>query len=578
MRVSYSSRLIRRNSLPRRFTRTVQSNSKEPPKPDDLKTEEDNKKTSSEPIKRGDDTGLIKYEIPDDSVDIPKKHVFQQLKIVRTADPIYTLEEAAQWVPADAMNRIWKYPKLGNSMGNIEYAFRSWDNANSVIVQFPDMTDILVIGAGLVGSATAYYTKKATNRSGDVCVIDRAPYSPHNCTAFCNGLISSQSKSQDIARMATLTKELIRNLKEDVLVTEEDFAQIKYRPCTHLILWPEEEVPEVLQSIERANVDGSYVEAKLPQELEIKYPWLRVTDSDVSIGTHGNQDEAIIDPVGLRNVYRTLGQAHGVNFIQAEALDFNMMYSMSAHGISPTAAGALVARVGSSSELRSCGYAYVLLALGHNTPFLEARAEMEPSMRDAFEDMHFIQPRLRIYFAFNSPSTPTIDFPVITDTDGSVLMREDYANNFKYYLNLDESDLFFDDDSQIFMDPDAEEPYQNLVHHSKKFQTYFEQVIRPRLAKRIPTMEDARFISAVSGFESYDMHDGAPIASPHPFHQKLLISGAFGSRMATLGPAVAAGLSEILIDGEETTFDMTQLYWDRVIRARKIDEFGILLK
>lgn len=571
-------RLFQYRNSSHRLARTVQTNSKQPKEPEDPENKIVDAESTSELLKPDTKSEVIKYELPDDNIDIPKKHVFQQLKIVRTADPIYTLEEAAQWVPPDAMSRVWKYPKLGNSLGNVEYSFRSWDNAHSVIVQFPDMTDAMIIGAGLVGSATAYYTKRAANRSGDVLVIDKAPYSPHNCTAFSNGLISSQSKSQDIARMASFTKELIRNLKEDVLVTEEDVAQIKYRPCSHLILWPEEEVPEVINSLERAHVDGAYTEAKLPQELEIKYPWLKVANTDVALGTHGNQDEAIIDPVGLRNVYRTLAQAHGANFIQAEALDFNTMYSMTANCVSPTSAGALVARVGSSGELRSCGYAYVLLSMGHNTPFFEARAEMEPEMRDVFEDLHFIQPRLRIYFAFNSQGTPMLDFPVITDTDGSLLMREDFACNFKYYLNIEESESFLDDDSQTFLDPEADEPYQNLVHHSKNFQEYFENVIKPRLVKRIPSMEDAQFISAVSGFESHDTHDGSPIVSPHPFHQKILISGAYGSRMATFGPAVAAGLTEIMIDGDETTFDMSQMYWDRVLRGRKIDEFESLLK
>lgn len=530
------------------------------------------------PVEIDIESRLTKYKLPDESIDIPKKHVFQQLTKVRTADPIYTLEEAAEYVPADSMIRYWKYPKLGESYGNLEYSLRSWDNERSVIVQFPDMTDVLIVGAGLIGSAVAYYIKRIASRSGDVVVIDKAPYSPNNCTAFCNGLISTQTKSQDIFRLATFTKELIRNLKEDILVTEEDYAQIKYRPCTHLVLWPEAEVTEVLKCIERNNIDGGFTEARLPHELEQKYPWLSVQNSDVSLGTHGNQDEAIIDPIGLRNLYRTLAQAHGANFILAEGLDFNTMYFKTSRQLSPMGAGAMVCRVGPSGELRNCGFAMTLLALGHNLPFLEARAEMEPEMRDSVEDLHFIQPRLRIYFSFNTPGTPVTDFPAITDTDGSVLIREDHAGNFKYYLTLEESETFFDDDSLTFMNPDADEPYQNLVHHSNEFQQYFDQVIKTRLVKRIPSMEDAKFLSAVSGFESYDTHDGSPIVSPHPFHAKVLLSGGFGSRMALFGPAAAAALSEIIISGEEQTFDMNNFYWDRVIRGRKIDEFESLVK
>lgn len=533
-------------------------------------------KKESAAKKLPEETSLQKYKIPDEDPDIPKKHVFQQIRRVHQEDPVFTLEQAAQFKMPDSFGKSWKYPTAFDQLGNMEYSFRSYDNEHSVITQFPDATDFLIVGSGLIGSATAYYTKKTTSRTGDVCVIDKDPYSPHNCTALCNGLISSQSKSRDISRIANLSKELIRTLRNDVLVENEDFAQIKYRPVTHLILWPEAEIGDVLDAVDTQIADGCFTRAKLPEELELTWPWLKVVDSDVRLGTHGDQDEALVDPIGLRNLYRTLAQAHGANFIQAEALDFNMQYNKTVEQMHPLSAGAMLARV-TSGQIKSVMVAKSLLCLGHNTPFLEAQAEMEDEMRDSIQDLHFIQPKLRLCFLFNSLAAPIINFPVITDTDGSILIRDDYAGTFKYYLTLEECEKFFEEDNERFMNLDSDNPFPNLYHKAKEFENYFVNVIKPRLVKRIPAMEDANFLLANSGFESVNTYDASPIISLHPFHQKIVLSGGYGKRLLTFAPLAAASLSELIIHDEEELFDVTKFYWDRVMKGRRIDEFHCLV-
>lgn len=527
-------------------------------------------------IRRTQPNPLDNHLIPSENTDEPKKHVFQQITSTRLKDPIYTMDQAAAYRPSDNNRLVWKYPAIAQNIGYLEYNLRSWDNEYSTVFEFPDVTDLVVVGCGLVGSATAYYLKKTASRAADVVAFDRDPYSTHNETAICNGLISSQSKSQDVSRIAALSKELIRNLQNDVLVTPDDFAQINYRPCTHLILWPDHEVDDVMDSISMQIADGAAVDAKLPYELETTFPWLNAQNTDIAIGTHGNQDEALVDPIGLRNLYRTLAQAHGVSFIQAEALDFNTVHHRTQVEVSNFATGALICR-NVSGELRQVSFAKILLHLGHNTPFLELKSEMEAYLRDSIEDLHFLQPKLRICIHFNSMMAPVINFPVITDTDGSMLIREDFAGNFKYYLTLEESGKFFDDDMERFMDLDSHEPYMNIYHRSKLFEDYFNNVIKPRLVKRIPVMEDAKFLVAHSGFESYNLHDGSPIMSLHPYHLKILVGGGYGKRMMNFAPLAAASFAELMLLEEERTFDMTHFYWDRRLKGRTIQEFSSLV-
>lgn len=548
--------------------------------------EKDAKNSSNETADVQDESGLLKrkpdenqvqqFELPHDDTT-PKKHVFQELRKPQHPSPIYTIAEASEYASMENLVLYYRYNKLAQQHTDSEYALRGINNEDTIIFHFPEITDFVVVGGGLVGSATAYYMKKQTSRAADVIVLDKDPYSPHNNTALCNGLITSQSKSQDISRIGTLSKELIRTLKNDLVVTNEDFLKINYRPCTHLILWPESEIPDVMKSIELQMEDGLYTEAKLPGELEASYPWLRAIGTDVGLGTHGNQDEALVDPIALRNLYRTLAQAYGVNFIKAEVIDFNTMHWINTDEVNPLSAGAIVARLPHTGELRNLNFAKVLLCLGHNTPFLEARSEMESYQRDQIQDLHFLQPRLKLCFSFHSLATPLLNFPVITDVDGSVLIREDFYGNFKYYLTYEESEKFLDTDYDKFVDFGKEDPYPNLIHKGKLFSNYFNDVIKPRLVNRIPLMEDAHFNIATSGFESHNTHDGCPIISPHPFHIKVAVAGGFGSRMLTFGPAAAGALSELMVNDEEDFFDMTKFYWNRILKNRRVEEFRSLL-
>jgi len=521
-------------------------------------------------------TALSKIIVPDENPDLKKKHVFQKLSIPRYEEACYTLEEAAKYVPPMNRRKYYKYPTLSQITGNMDYALRSYENEHTVVNQFPDVTDILVVGGGIVGSSTAYYIKTTCNRAIDACVIDKDPYSPHNCAAISNGLISSQSKCQDVVRSAHLSKELIRCLKNDVICTNEDFAQIRYRPVTHLVLYKESQVDEVVNAVEMQLLNGCYVDTKLPDQLERTFPFLNLSGSDVALGTHGNQDEALVDPLALRNLYRTLAQAHGANFIKAEALDFNMVYHSLAPEISPVAAQAMVARI-DTGELRSVHFATTLLCLGHNTPYLEAQAEMEDYHRDAYDDIHFMQPKMRLVFTFSSMDAPVINFPVITDVDGSQLICDDYCGTFKYFANIDDSEKLLNDDCEKFMDIESDEPYPNLIHKDKDMESYFHETIKPRLVRRIPCFEDAKFMFAQSGFESWNCYDGSPLLSEHPYFETILLSGGFGNRMMNFAPLAGTVFSELSLYNKPLTYDIKGYYWERVLKGVRMDEFPQLL-
>lgn len=517
-----------------------------------------------------------RYEPPVEDRAVPKRSTFIQLQKHRNSEVIYTLEEAAAYRKPENLRTYFKYPALAQNTGYLNHALRSYENLYTTVSQFPDSTDTLIVGAGLMGCSAAYYIKYLFGTSLDVTVIDKDPYGPHNCTAFSNGLITTQSKDEDIIRVAQLSKELIRCLRNDVLCTAEDFAKINYRPVSHLVFYREDQVDEALEAVTLQCKNGCYSEALFCEDIEKRYPFLCLDDLDIAFGVTGNQDEALVDPIALRNLYRVLAQGHGANFIKGEALDFNTVHRMDQSEIVDTPFGAMVVKV-DSGELRHVTYAGTMLCLGHNTPFLEARAEMEGYHRDIFDDLHYLQPKMRLVFTFNSLEAPVINFPVITELDGSQLICESFSGTFKYYLNLDESEEIFDSDCDKYMDVEAGEPYPNLFHTTEDLEVYFNETVKPRLVNRVPAMQDAKFLFAQSGFESWNVQDGNPIMSIHPHFTHIFMAGGYGNRMMNFAPLAGIALTERLIFNDYDLFDITRLHGDRVLRGIRLKEFPQLI-
>lgn len=520
---------------------------------------------------------LDKPENPEDDKD-RKVPIFTKFTEPVSRYTFYSLEEGLVPVNSHKMQVYYKYPTLSRDTRGERYAVRAVDNLDTQVFQFPSFTDFMCIGSGLFGSAVAYNLKKILGGGHDVLVIDKDPYSTHNITATCSGLLSFQSKNKDHVRISMLSKEILRNLLHDPVITKEDIASLNIRPITHLILWDCKDVDEVIVANEMQAQNGCHVEMKIPRELEETFPWLKVTNSDVILGTHGNQDELIVDPIALRNLYRVLAQSYGANFIQAEMVDYNLMYKVGISDLDPSGASSIVVKL-PSGEFKTCEFTFQFLSAGHNTPILESKSLEEVMKKQgAKNSLHRLQPRLRIYFNFRSTSCPLINFPAITDTDGCLLIREDLDGSFRYYLTYEESEKFLHIDHLMFIGIDDDgNPCQNLFHTSDLFRDYFEKTIKPRLVNRIPLMSDAEFQFSFSGFQSYNTLDGSPIVCSHPFYHNFYLSGGYGSRMMSYVPTAALSIAEEVCYEECESFDLGSFHWSRVAKNLKIEEFKSLI-
>lgn len=87
--------------------------------------------------------------------------------------------------------------------------------------------------------------------------------------------------------------------------------------------------------------------------------------------------------------------------------------------------------------------------------------------------------------------------------------------------------------------------------------------VQKRIAVRLPAMDQARYIRGHAGVFDATL-DGRPIISRVPDMESLFVAAGFHNQGYALAPAVGACLAEMVADGEASTVDVSALSLDRL--------------
>lgn len=170
-----------------------------------------------------------------------------------------------------------------------------------------------------------------------------------------------------------------------------------------------------------------------------------------------------------------------------------------------------------------------------------------------------VEPRKRFVYVINSQGSncPGLATPLTVDPDGTYFRRDGLGGN---YLCGRSPTL------------EQEPSVDNLdVDH-----TFFENEIWPSLANRCKAFESAKVVNSWAGFYEYNVFDENGIIGAHPYYNNLLIATGFSGHGIQQTPAVGRAISELIIDGEFRTIDLSRLGFDRIIVDRPIFESNIV--
>ncbi|XP_054158060.1 FAD-dependent oxidoreductase domain-containing protein 1-like [Oppia nitens] len=421
----------------------------------------------------------------------------------------------------------------------------------------PNEVDVAIFGGGIIGSAIAYFLKQRAPQSFTCCVFERDPtYTRASTTQSIGGIRQQFSLNENIL-MSMYGIDFLRDVKKHLSVLDNEPPDLRFHPHGHLVLATYAGAQQLVENHKLQTDLGAFVELYTPDKLKEKFPWLN-TDG-IAIGSYGVQNEGWFDPWALLLAFKTKAQTLGVEYIQGDVLDFNLMTSNAANydhsGQSRQQVNHVIYR-NPDGFVKQMTFAAGIVCGGASSAVLADKLDYGNKPGILSHPLP-VEPRKRYVYVFNAPDGPGIDFPLIMDPSSVYCRREGLGGNFICGRNPSE---------------DEEPDVSNLdVDYS-----YFDTHIYPQLVNRVPAFSSAKIKGAWSGLIEYNTVDQNPIIGRDPYYGNLFWATGFSGQGIQMAPAVGRAMNELFFDNGYQTIDLSRFSWQRILRNEPIKEAQIM--
>ncbi|WP_421693156.1 NAD(P)/FAD-dependent oxidoreductase [Aestuariivirga sp.] len=386
--------------------------------------------------------------------------------------------------------------------------------------------DVVIVGAGVVGSASAYYLKKR-GFTGSIAVVEKDTSWATGCTARSVGGLRQQFSTPENIALSMFGVKLVKSLKQEF----GPDADIGFKEQGYLICATDAGLPILEENHAVQLAHGADNVLLRGDELSARFPWL-VADG-IAAGCFGLSNEGWVDPYMFAALFRKAAVAQGVELIADEvtgvAREGNRITGVSLAGGEALSCGTLVNAAGAGGG-QLAALAGVLLPVG---------------------------PRKRYVYVLDCPqATEALHKAPLTVLPNGIYVRPE-GRNFLAGLSPDEHE-----------EPDV---LDWEVDHA-----WFEERIWPGLAERVPLFEAIKVISAWVGHYDYNAFDQNAVIGPHPEISNLLFANGFSGHGLQQGPAAGNAISELIIDGGFRTIDLTRFGYERILRDAPLFEKNVI--
>jgi glycine/D-amino acid oxidase-like deaminating enzyme len=371
---------------------------------------------------------------------------------------------------------------------------------------------VVIIGGGIMGSFCAWFLRERGYR-GPVTVIERDPSYRFSSTALSAASIRTQFMTPTNTRMSLFAIDLFRNIKTHFGAT----ADIGYMEKGYLVLGAPETVAARRALADRQRDLGADVVTLDPAQLAQRFPFLAL--DDVGIGTFGQSGEGWFDAWSLLSLVRKSARNRDVRYVTGDVATIDTQ--------GDRATGVRLAD-GTALPCDTC-----VLAAGPASGRVAARVGIDLPVR----------PRKRTVFNFRAP-VPGAGFPMLFDISG-------------FWVRPERDGFIGGIQPPADQDPDADgdfDPHPDLL----------EEHYWPRLAARIPAMEQLRLERCWAGHYEMNTLDQNGVIGPHDVLGNLIFATGFSGHGVMHGPAVGRGVAEHIMTGTYQTLDLGALGWARV--------------
>jgi glycine/D-amino acid oxidase-like deaminating enzyme len=386
--------------------------------------------------------------------------------------------------------------------------------------------DIVIVGGGIVGSASAYYLRKL-GFPGSIALVEKDTSWRHGATALSAGGLRQQFSTPENIALSTFGIRLVKSLKQEF----GPEADVGFKEQGYLICATGEGLPVLTENHAVQKAHGADNVLLGPQELQDRFPWL--VAEGIAAACFGLSNEGWVDPYMFAALFRKAALASGVELVQGEVV------------AASRAAGRISGVTLRSGEAISCGV--LVNAAGPGAGALAAMAEVALP----------VGPRKRYVYVLDCPAaSEALHKAPLTVLPGGVYFRPE-GRTFLSGLS-----------------PEEHEEPQELDWEVDY--AWFEERIWPVLAQHVPLFEAIKVASAWVGHYDYNALDQNAVIGPHPEVPNLLFANGFSGHGLQQGPAAGHAIAELVIHGGFRTIDLTRFGYDRVARNTPLYEKNVI--
>ena len=430
----------------------------------------------------------------------------------------------------------------------LDVLYRELSGQAKVQPDVPAETDIAVIGGGLMGMAMAYWLKEKHSAGFTVTVIEKDPsYSQAASLLDLGGIKHQQLSLAQHVMMAQCAAEFLQDIKEHLTVVDNQAPDVEFNPQSSLFLATEQMKESLERSYETRTALGIPGELLDRQGLRNRFPWLNV--SDVTLGSYGLGKEGWFNPLSLlialkckvAHLDTTLvhGEVVGLeaehirhdasinSFVRTEVLK-EVLVRTPDNIIHPIRAAIFINCAGAAA-----GHIASMAGIGRGRGGLAIPLPIEP--------------RQRYVYLVHCPEGPGLDMPLLTA--GNMYVRREGLGN-EYIVGISHTE----------------------GTDTVDLETYFRQHVRPLLAHRVPAFQHAEIRNAWVGNYDYNYVDQQLVVGNHPYHRNMYIASGCGGDTCLYAPAIARGITELIVHDEYQSIDLSHFTFDRFLGDDGVEE------
>jgi glycine/D-amino acid oxidase-like deaminating enzyme len=380
--------------------------------------------------------------------------------------------------------------------------------------------DVVMVGGGVMGCATAYYLLKL-DPTLRVAIIEKDPDYTQNSTILSDGNLRVQFNIKENIQMSLYGLEVLARFGEEMAVGQQR-PEVAFLQQGNLFMVGEADREEAIRGMELQNELGGEVTWLEIAEIQRRYPFI---DGDLIVGGTLGALDGTMDPqavlVGYRNKAVALGAQHIIGEVTAILVENEHVKGI---------------RLGDGNELHS---AFVINSSGawgkHLAQTAGINIPVEPVMRHVFH----LETRLSV-----DEKLPMLFFP-----SGLYLVHE-HGNHFTCGKSLPTDPIGFDFtfQRQLFID----HIWEDLVTYAPEF-------------------EHLKVVGGWAGLYDVNTFDGNVLLGDFPQARGFLMVNGFSGHGFQQCHAVGRYLAEKIL-GREYSLDLSIFDAERLLHNSPVFE------